>query len=231
MTSAADTEPFARDDRAIVDELLAEIGRVPPAWPPGEGGGGPEGEPDRRPLVSSAVLGMLMFLGAETMFFAGLVGAFLVLRLGAQVWPPPLQPRLPVEVTGINTLVLLASGLTMALALRAIRRDDRAGLGRHLGSTAVLGAAFLAVQGYEWARLVQFGLTVSSGVYGATFYTLVGVHGVHVLGALAWVVALWAAARGGRFTARAHLPVALCRMFWSFVVLLWPVLYVLVYLR
>ncbi|MBI2155182.1 MAG: heme-copper oxidase subunit III [Candidatus Rokubacteria bacterium] len=181
-------KPPARDDAGIVDELLAEIGRIPPAPPPGDGGDGerPFGEPERTPFVPNAVLGMLVFLGAETMLFAGLIAGFLVLRYGAVVWPPPFQPRLPVEVTGVNTAVLLLSSLTMARALRAIRRGKQAELARGLALTAVLGAIFLAVQGSEWVRLVQFGLTVASGAYGATFYTLIGTHAVHVLGALRW---------------------------------------------
>jgi cytochrome c oxidase subunit 3 len=233
VTVATGVTPRRRDEVAIVDELLADIGRVPPSLPPDDGDGGerPGRDPERPPLVANAVLGMAMFLGAEVMFFAALVGAFLVLRLGAQVWPPPLQPRLPVEVTGVNTAILLLSGATMALALRAIGRGNQAGLPRYLGCTAGLGAVFLAVQGYEWTRLVHFGLTVSSGTYGATFYTLIGVHGAHVLGALVWLSVVLVAARRGRFTPRTHVPVTLCGMFWFFVVFVWPVLYVLVYLR
>jgi cytochrome c oxidase subunit III len=221
------------DEVAIVDGLLADIGRIPPSIPSDNGDDGerPWREPERTPLVANAVLGMVMFLGAEVMFFAALVGAFFVLRLGAQVWPPPLQPRLPVEVTGVNTVILLLSGAMMALALRAIGRGNQAGLRRYLGCTAVLGAVFLAVQGYEWTRLVHFGLTASSGIYGATFYTLVGVHGAHVLGALIWLSLVALTVRRGRFGTRTHVPVTLCGMFWFFVVFVWPVLYVLVYLR
>jgi cytochrome c oxidase subunit III len=232
VTLATDVTPPRRDEVAIVDGLLADIRRIPPSPPSDDGDDErPWREPERTPLVTNAVLGMVMFLGAEVMFFAALVGAFLVLRLGAQVWPPPLQPRLPVEVTGVNTAILLLSGATMALALRAIGRGNRAGLARYLGYTAVLGAVFLAVQGYEWTRLVHFGLTASSGTYGATFYTLVGAHGLHVLGALIWLSLVLVAARRGRFTTRTHVPVTLCGMFWFFVVFVWPVLYVLVYLR
>jgi cytochrome c oxidase subunit 3 len=231
--SRAVLPPPPRDDARAVEELLADIGRLPPALPPGEGGddGRPGGEPERTPLVSNAVLAMLIFLGAEVMFFAGLIAAFLVLRLGAPVWPPPLQPRLPVEVTGVNTVVLLLSAVPMALALRAVRRGRRAALHRWIWQAALLGALFLAIQGYEWARLVHFGLTVTSGAYGATFYTLVGVHGAHVLGAVAWLLAVAVGARRGRFTPRAHAPVTLAAMYWFFVVFLWPVLYGLVYLR
>ena len=233
MTPAGVKPPVLDDPARVVDELLADIGRLPPALPPddGDGSGRPWGEPERTPFVSNAVLGMLAFLGAETMLFAGLIAGFLVLRYGAVVWPPPFQPRLPVEVTGVNTAVLLASSVTMALALRAIRRGSQAGLARGLGLTALLGAIFLGVQGYEWARLVHFGLTVSSGAYGATFYTLIGTHALHVLGALVWLSTVLIRASRGSFTSRAHTPVVACGMYWFFVVFVWPILYLLVYLR
>src|SRR3990170_6381262 len=74
-----------------------------------------------------AKVGMLIFLGAETMLFAGFVAAFVVFRLSAPVWPPPLQPRLPVGVTAVSTAVLLGSGYTMWRAPRAPRAGGRAG--------------------------------------------------------------------------------------------------------
>jgi heme/copper-type cytochrome/quinol oxidase subunit 3 len=146
------------------------------------------------------------------------------------VWPPPLQPRLPVGLTALNTLVLLASSLTLVGALRALRREDRRGLVRGLARTAGLGTLFLLVQGAEWVRLVQFGLTVSAGVYGATFYTLVGAHGAHVVGAVTWLSVVWRGAARGRYSLQRHVGLATCAMYWHFVVGLWPVLYVLVYL-
>jgi heme/copper-type cytochrome/quinol oxidase subunit 3 len=173
---------------------------------------------------------MLMLLGGETMFFGGLIIAFLQLRLGAPVWPPPGQPRLPVGLTAVNTLVLLASSWTLVWALRAVRGDDRAGLLRWLRCTWGLGLLFLVIQGVEWTRLVHFGLRVSSGIYGATFYTLIGVHGVHVLGAAGWLGAMLWLARRGRFTRTRHVALDCCAIYWHFVVALWPVLYVLVYL-
>src|SRR5919202_3759355 len=92
------------------------------------------------------------------------------------------MPRLPVEVTGVNTLILLYSAATMRLANRAIRLGQQQTLARMLLDTAVLGVVFLTVQGYEWIKLIGYGLTLSSGVYGATFYTLIGCHGLHVFG-------------------------------------------------
>ena len=95
--------------------------------------------------------------------------------------------------------------------------------------TALLGGIFLVVQGYEWARLLQFGLTLSSGVYGATFYTLIGCHAAHVFGAVIWLLAVLFSAKRQRFSGQRHVAVQLCSMYWYFVVALWPVLFVAVY--
>ncbi len=206
-----------------------DLAWLPPAPPvdPGDGGGDGDGS---WPPVSNARLGMWMLIIGETMFFGGMVAAFLMLRMNAGEWPPPHQPRLPVEVTAVNTAVLLASSLTLRAALRAARDGARRRLVQALGATAALGALFLLVQGAEWLRLVRFGLTVASGAYGATFYTLIGTHGAHVLGALLWLGLVLVAAGRGRYGARDHVGLATCAMYWHFVVALWPVLYLLVYL-
>ena len=212
-------------------DVAPDRGGLPPAPPERHGHGDDDGRPgaEGRPL-SNARLAMLMLLGGEIMFFGGLVIAFLQLRLGAPVWPPPGQPRLPVGLTALNTLVLLASSWTLVRALRMVRAGDRAGLVRWLGWTWGLGVLFLVIQGLEWTRLVNFGLRVSSGIYGATFYTLIGIHGAHVLGAATWLGGMLWLARRGRFTPERHVPLDCCAIYWHFVVALWPVLYVLVYL-
>ena len=186
----------------------------PPPLSPRDGGDGrpPEPAPEPRPL-DNAHLALLVFLGAETMLFASFVMGFFVLRTQAEVWPPPLQPRLPVAVTALNTLCLLASSATMLGARRALGRGDRAALLRGLGATAALGAGF-----------------VSSGTYGGTFYTLIGLHGAHVVGALAWLGAVLLGVWAGRLGPHRTTPVSLCAVYWHFVVAVWPVLYVLVYL-
>lgn len=173
---------------------------------------------------------MLFLIAGEVMFFAGLVSGHFVLRMAAPMWPPPLQPRLPVLVTGFNTLVLLVSSLAMAGASRAMRAGDGVRLVRGLAAAAILGACFLAIQGYEWMRLIQYGLTVSSGAYGATFYTLIGAHAAHVVGALIWLGVTLTLAAQGRFLDGRTAMARACAIYWHFVVALWPVLYVSVYL-
>jgi heme/copper-type cytochrome/quinol oxidase subunit 3 len=181
-------------------------------------------------VISNAFLGMAAFLGAEAMFFAGLIGAFLVFRYGSQVWPPPFQPRLPLGVTTGNTVILLFSAFTMARATLVWKKNDRQKLNRYLLLTSALGVLFLLIQGSEWARLIHFGLTISSGVYGGTFYTLIGFHGLHVLGAVIWLLGVFVMMRRAPFVPRYKTKLGLCAVYWYFVVGLWPVLFGFVYL-
>lgn len=224
----------------VLESLDAvEVGRPPArptnghvAPPPPRHGDGRDPEGDRPPSprgVAPIVLATVFVIAGEIMLFAGLVFGFWVLRLAAPVWPPPLQPRLPIAVTGVNSLVLLASAVTVIAAVRAGRRGDRARLVRWLGVTAALGAVFLAVQGFEWLRLVRFGLTVSSGLYGATFYTLVGAHALHVVVALGWLTVMLAWAVRGELRPERRPLFHSCAAYWSFVVGLWPILYLSVY--
>jgi cytochrome c oxidase subunit 3 len=211
-----------------IDQALPAIERKRPSF-----GGGDPPPPPVRPNVqigSNAWVAVFVFLGAEAMFFAGLIGAYIVFRVSAPLWPPPFQPRLPIAVTGVNTLILLASALTMRLSLKAVRVNDRRKLIRFLGCTATLGGIFLAIQGFEWLQLIHFGLTLSSSVYGGLFYTLVGFHGLHVGAALIWLLIVFTLAKKGRFSKERYVGLQTCSLYWTFVVGLWPVLYSLVYL-
>lgn len=180
--------------------------------------------------INSSLLGLLIFLGTEAMFFAGLISAFLILRAGSDVWPPANQPRLPVEVTAVNTLVLLISAYAMHRALKAIRSGQQKSLTHWLAFTGVLGTIFLGVQGVEWVRLVSYGLTFTSSLYGATFYALIGCHGLHVLAAVVVLLFVFSRTLNKSYSAQNHTGLELCRVYWFFVVGIWPILYMLVYL-
>ncbi len=186
---------------------------------------------DNHPL-SNAKLGVLILLGAETMLFVGLIGAFLVFRMGSTIWPPLSHAdiQLPRLVTGFNTLLLIISGYTMFLALRAVQQDRINQLRNWLMFTGALGLLFLIIQGSEWIQLVHKGLTLQSGIYGGIFYVLIGCHAVHVLGAVIWLAIVVGKAVAGKFSAVRHTGVETCAIYWIYVVALWPILYVLVYL-
>ncbi len=186
---------------------------------------------ENRPF-SNAKLGVLILLGAETMLFVGLIGAFLVFRMGNVTWPPlsHVDIRLPNLLTGFNTLGLIISGFTMFLALRAVQQDRIKQLRILLMITGVLGLLFLVVQGREWVQLIGKGLTLQSGIYGGIFYVLIGCHAVHVLGAVIWLAIIIGMAVTGKFSSVRYTGVETCTIYWIYVVALWPILYVLVYL-
>ena len=210
----------------------------PPPEPPDDNGGNGNGggdesqgsSPAGKPVLGNTQLAMLVLIAAEIMFFSGLIGAFLVFRFSGKPWPPPFQPRLPVEVTAVNTALLLLSSYTMVRAQLALKRGDAKALPRLLTVTGVLGVVFLAIQGYEWVRLVSFGLTASANVYGSLFYSIIGTHGFHVLSAVVWLVAVLVRAHLGKYSARNPNGVVACAMYWHLVVGLWPILFYLVYL-
>ena len=153
----------------------------------------------------------------------------LIVRDGASpgLWPPPDQPRLPVATTAFNTALLLASGVVLFLSHRAFRRRGAAGAARLLGAAILLGGGFVLFQGVEWARLLGQGLTLTSSQLGAFFYTIVGAHALHAAAALVALVVCWRALRAGRLSGSAFGAV---QLFWYFVVLMWPVIYLQVYL-
>ena len=217
--------------------VIAELPAARPSSPhatkealvavPGYGGGQP---PPGIPPVSNARMGMLMLIGAETMFFAGLIGAYVVFRFGSPVWPSG-HLYLPVGITWVNTVFLLFSCYTMLRAMRGLKAGRQQSFVRWLAVTALLGSIFLGVQGSEWLNLVHDGLTISTGMYGATFYTLIGCHGLHVLVAVLWLCIVLFQARHGRFSQQNHIGVEICSMYWYYVGAVWVVLFPLVYLN
>jgi cytochrome c oxidase subunit 3 len=183
-------------------------------------------DPRPQPAVPSAVLGMGIFVASEAMLFAGLISAFTITRASSLLgWPPPGQPRLPTEETAINTIALLASGVVLWLAGRAHRSEQRSAARPMLAALA-LAAFFVAFQGWEWTQLLAQGLTMLSSQHGAFFYLIIGIHALHCVAAilaLAWAYRRLATGVLASSTFQA------VRVFWYFVVGLWPLIYWRVY--
>ncbi len=185
--------------------------------------------PARRRFAHSATIGMGLFVFAEIMLFSGFISAYAIVAGSAMpgMWPPPDQPRLPIERTALNTLALLASGVLLFLGGRRFRRSGAAAARPWMLGALALGAAFVVFQGFEWVALLGHGLTLTSSQLGAFFYVIIGTHGLHALAAilaLAWGVN---AMRTGRLQESA---LGAIELFWYFVVLVWPLLYWQVYL-
>jgi len=190
---------------------------------------GSRSEPERPgKLMPNGVMGMLLFVFTEAMLFAGFISAHAIVksRAAGQMWPPFGQPRLPLEQTAVNTAALLASGLVLVFAHFAFRKRPRQALIPLLISV-LLGAFFVAAQGREWVALLGEGLTLTSSTYGAFFYVIVGCHALHAVGAILAMAWAWFRLKAERLTAS---QLATVETFWYFVVLVWPVLYLKVYL-
>ena len=183
-------------------------------------------DPRPPPLLPNAVLGMLIFVIAEAMLFAGLVSAFMITRASAVLWPPPGQPRLPFEETAVNTAALLASGVVLFFASRAFQREPRRARGWLLAAI-LLGAFFVVFQGYEWAGLIREGLTLTSSTHGSFFYLIVGLHALHAVAALILLFYVWLRLVRGRLVRSTF---GSAQVLWYFVVGVWPILYLRVYL-
>jgi heme/copper-type cytochrome/quinol oxidase subunit 3 len=183
-------------------------------------------ESQRIPLVPNGVMGMLIFVAIEAMMFAGMISAFTIIKSSALVWPPPDQPRLPVQETLFNTAALLASGACLYWAQRTFARDHKRAR-RPLLAAMLLGAFFVVFQGVEWVALIRDGLTLTSSNLGSFFYLIVGMHALHAVAALGVLAYTWLRLQRG-WLAQSQLAAA--QVFWYFVVGLWPVLYAVVYL-
>ena len=181
-----------------------------------------------KPAIPSGVLGVLIFIFTEIMFFSGLISAHTIVKSQAagQMWPPYGQPRLPVGETALNSLALLVSGVVLVFTWFAFKRDpERARIPLLL--SIVLGSVFVGFQGVEWVALLSEGLTMQSSAYGGFFYLIVGSHAIHAVGAL--IALIWANDRSSKGLLTST-QLGTVSAFWYFVVLVWPVLYWQVYL-
>jgi len=177
--------------------------------------------------MASGVLGMIILLFTEIMFFAGLISSYIVSRADVVEWPPIGQPRLPVEATFLNTLFLLASAVTIFVLLK--KYTSRKKYIFWLALTIIFGIIFVSLQGAEWVKLISYGLTTTSSLYGAFFYSIVGIHAVHVLFGLGVLFYLFRKLEKNPETDQSSTIVA-CSLYWYFVVAIWPILYYLVYI-
>ena len=129
---------------------------------------------DRPPMLA---VGVMIWLGSEVMFFSGLFAAFFTIRAQDHPWPPT-GTQLDVLRAGFFTLVLVSSSFTMQKALFQEERGQRSSAKKWIVATLILGAAFLANQGYEWATI---NVRPATNAYGSLFFIMSGLHGLHVL--------------------------------------------------
>jgi cytochrome c oxidase subunit 3 len=183
--------------------------------------------------VNTALLGMLLFIGSEVMFFAGLFAAYFNVRAATPAWPPGEAAEFidPVLLPIIVTIILVVSSFTMQAAVSGIRRGNRTAMNRALTVTLLLGVIFLILQVYDYYELVShhaFG--INSGIYGTLFYTMTGFHGAHVFGGVVGISVILLRGLQGQFSARHHVAVEAVSAYWHFVDVVWIALFATIYL-
>jgi cytochrome c oxidase subunit III len=189
---------------------------VPPSVEPNEG-------------MGTARWGMIAFLFSEVAFFSTLIVTYVAYMGQDRVGPTPHDVLSLGLVIG-TTACLLSSSLTIHLAEGALHKGNRSAFVGLWALTILLGAAFLAGTGYEWKELIfEHGLTISRNLFGTTFYTLVGFHGVHVtVGLISLIVILFLALRGD-VNEENTTGVVLTSWYWHFVDVVWVVVFTIVY--
>jgi cytochrome c oxidase subunit 3 len=196
---------------------------------------------DARGGISNPILGMILFICSEVMFFSGLFAAYFSVRASSPAWPfladnstdagKALNESFNLHAepwfAAILTLVLITSSVTCQMAVWAIRRDDRRGLVRAIGVTLALGILFLLGQAYDYSQL---GFGISDTPFGTTFYTLTGFHGAHVFGGAVMLSVILYRGLAGQFSARHHDAVEAVSLYWHFVDVVWIALFSTLYI-
>ncbi len=180
--------------------------------------------------------GMWAFLASEVLFFSVLIANYLVM---SKLDPPGTfhgaatgQELLNIPVTALNTFILLTSSFTVVLALQGIQRESQFKLRLFLILTFIFGGTFIGIQAYEYYQLIVVeGLGMGS-LFGSSFFTLTGFHGLHVIGGLIWLLILLPKAFGlmGGFSAKDNMGIEVFGLYWHFVDIVWLLLFSLVYL-
>lgn len=181
----------------------------------------------RNTRYSNGLLGVVFFLCSEVALFGALIFAYLYLRRTQTSWPPAGIPKLEVVLPAINTVVLIISGFWCHFADTAIRKGDKGRFMLMLALTILFGAAFLGGQAIEYKGLHT---AINHDIFGATFFTLTGLHGAHVtLGVLA-LISLFIFGLRGRWTKEHHFAVTGVTLYWHFVDVVWVILFAIFYL-
>jgi cytochrome c oxidase subunit 3 len=177
--------------------------------------------------VNPALLGMLLFIISEIMVFGAFFTAYFFIRVAqGDPWPAP-GTKLPLEVAGMNTAILVSSSFTIHWAEQAIKKGNRFGLKAGMLTTFLLGCTFLFIQINEYANI---GFAPQDAAQQTIFYSLTGLHGAHVLIGLLLLLFVTIRAFRGHYSAESHRGVEVPGIYWHFVDVMWLVVYFTVYI-
>lgn len=174
---------------------------------------------------------MWLFLASDCMFFGSLIATHLIYRLNPIEGNPSPTRIFDIELTSASTFILLMSSLMMALAVEAIQKGNLKMMRAYLFTTIFFGLLFLGGQVYEFNHFVhEKGLTLSSSLFGSTFFVLTGTHGCHVAIGVLWLLSLTFYSYTGKLTQADAIDVEAAGLYWHFVDIVWIVIFTAVYL-
>ena len=187
--------------------------------------------PDTHSGVSNAKLGVWFFLASEIMLFATLFTSYIVYRLGSTSWPWGWD-ALNVPLATLNTVILIASSVTIVMAHARTYHKDAKGFRLWMGLTLLLSFAFLVVKAFEYGHEFHLGIGPHTSIFYGIYFTMTGLHGLHIIGGIAVNAGLFYMS-----TVREHWenPLFLGRvegagLYWHFVDLVWIFLFPALYL-
>jgi cytochrome c oxidase subunit 3 len=180
-----------------------------------------------RPEISGPVMGMILFVASEAMFFAAFFGGYFTIKANAPVWPPAGVPHLKIDIATILTVILIISSVCVQMAVRSTRVGASRRATIWLGATIILGLCFLGLQLYDYSQL---GFGLKDGPFGTLFYVMTGIHMAHVVGGVVFLALVFGQALRGRLTQEHHDPLAAGAIYWDFVDVVWLCLFTVFYL-
>jgi len=181
--------------------------------------------------VTNAKLGIWLFLASEVMLFGGLFSTYIVLRVGATDWPLGAT-YLSIPMAFANTIILISSSVTMVLSWASLELNDFKKHKLYLGLTILLALAFLVVKYFEYSAKFHHGLFPSTNNFLAIYFTITGLHGIHILAGIIVLGYFWGPGakmwkvQPERFAGR----IEVVGLYWHFVDLVWIFLFPLLYL-
>ncbi len=179
--------------------------------------------------LSNNKLAMWLFLGSECLLFGGLISTYMLYRGRVGDGPRP-HSIYDIPFTSVSSFVLLMSSLTMVLAVSAAQKRDDRGTTLWLTVTGLLGATFVGGQVYEFTAMYNEGLGFTTSLFGSSFYTLTGFHGVHVTVGIIMLMALVGIIKRSKVPGDKAEVVELVGLYWHFVDVVWIIIFTLVYL-